>query len=435
MEPARPAEQRPTGSAPPPDYRRNFFGLAADYVSFMVSFSIFSPTTVLPSFVRHLTTSAPVIGLSSTLFRGGFHLPQLAYARFITDKPRKKPYMLLGASGRIMLLVIALAVWAQLPRHPLAMLLVLFVALAVFALTDALCSLTWLDIMASAIPANRRGRLLGVSQIVASAVGIAAGAAVGWILGNPRFKFPTNYALVFTLAATVMAPSLVALTLVREPPPKEVGAATDHQARTAWTRLLVSDVAFRRLILCRILVNMMDLATPFYVVYAADVLHLAPGMIGGFVISQTLGGIAASALLSPVSERWGPHHVVRVASAAAVAAPLFALVVHLSGGWLAWAYPLVYVALGIVNSTWILGFTNYMLEIAPERMRPAYLGVSNTLMGLLTLVPALGGAVLEATSYSALFAMTCVIVVGGFVASLGLKPPRRIVNADAGDVD
>ena len=109
--------------------------------------------------------------------------------------------------------------------------------------------------------------------------------------------------------------------------------------------------------------------------------------------------------------------------------PLFALLVHLvRSDWLIQSYPLVYAMLGIVNSTWMLGFFNYLLEIAPEGMRPAYVGLGNTLMGVLTLAPIAGGWLLEATSYTVLFGVTTVIGMAGFVLSLGMKPTQRAVS-------
>ena len=122
-------EAREAASTSSPHYRRNFISFATDYISFMVSFTFFSPTSVLPALVRQLTSSAPLIGLFSTVFRAGFHLPQLVFARLISDRPRKKPYMLAGASGRIMLVVIALALWVGLPRYPAAMLALLLTCL------------------------------------------------------------------------------------------------------------------------------------------------------------------------------------------------------------------------------------------------------------------------------------------------------------------
>jgi MFS family permease len=429
----------------PPHYRWNFGAFMVDYVCFGLALTFASFSTVMPAFVGQLTDSAPVIGLVGTVFHGGWLLPQLAVARLINDKPRKKPYMLAGMSGRVMFWIIALALWAGLARRPTAMLVLFFTCLGLFATTDGVASVAWFDIIARAIPLRQRGRLIGLSQFISGLVGVGAGALVGAVL--EQRPFPGNYALLFALAGAVLAPSAIALSLIREPPIEDADPLAEGQAQAQgekekgakekgnWAKIL-ADPIFRRLIACRILVGMMGLCTSFYVVHAANELHLPQSVIGNFVIAQTLTGVGASVVLGLVSERWGPRYVARVGSAAAVAGPLFALVAHLAstsnsgGDWLAQAYPFVYVAIGVVYSTWMLGFTNYLLEIAPDEMRPAYVGLGNTITGVLALVPMAGGWLLEATSYTVLFGATAVTTAVGFLLTLGLKPPRPAVPAD-----
>jgi hypothetical protein len=167
---------------------------------------------------------------------------------------------------------------------------------------------------------------------------------------------------------------------------------------------------------------MVDLATAFYVGHAAGVLHMPERAIGTFVIAQTVGGIAASGLLGMASERHGAGMVIRLGSAATVLAPLFALATHqIRSDWLIQGYPFIFAILGALNAVRMLGFSNYILEIAPEETCPAYVGLANTLTGIVTIVPTLGGWLLQATSYTTLFAVSAVLVAAGFAVSLTLQ--------------
>jgi MFS family permease len=78
--------------------------------------------------------------------------------------------------------------------------------------------------------------------------------------------------------------------------------------------------------------------------------------------------------------------------------------------------------LGIVGSSIMLGFLNYILDLAPPGQRPTYMGLSNTLGGVLVLVPMLGGWLLQTTSYPVVFAAAAV----GPVLAMGmaLRLPR-----------
>jgi MFS family permease len=423
----------------PPHYRRNFAALLVDYFTFGIALNFFKPDSILPAFVGELTDSALIIGSVSSAFSGGWLLPQLFAARIINDKPRKKPYLLGGISGRVLFWVIALGLGLGLgQKSPAAMLALFFACLIVWAASDGVASVAWFEIMAGAIPSKRRGRLIGTAQVLGGLGGLGAGILIRQILNH--MSFPGNYTLIFALASTVLIPSTIALSMLREVPsnvtqeetsePVEKESRSDHLI--TWLKLPFTNPAFRHVMICRILVGMLGLATPFYVQHATKELLLPQGIIGNFIIAGTLAGVAASAVLGWICERWGTRYIIRIGSAAAILCPLFALVTNLVGNRLAFAYPLVYVFLGIVNSTWVMGFFNYLLEIAPDGLRPTYIGISNFVMGILTLVPMLGGWLLETTSYTTLFGSATALVTVGFLLSLGLKPSLSISTTKAG---
>jgi len=423
----------------PPHYRRNFAALLVDYFTFGIALNFFKPDSILPAFVGELTDSALIIGSVSSAFSGGWLLPQLFAARIINDKPRKKPYLLGGLSGRVAFWIIALGLGLGLgQKSPAAMLALFFTCLITWAVSDGVASVAWFEIMAGAIPSKRRGRLIGTSQVLGGLGGLGAGILIRQILGH--MSFPGNYTLIFGLASTVLIPSTIALFMLREVPSdvaqEETSEPVEEESRPnrliTWLKLPFTNPAFRHVMICRIMVGMLGLATPFYVQHATKKLLLPQGVIGNFIIAGTLAGVAASAVLGWIYERKGTRYVIRIGSAAAILCPLFALVTHLVGDRLALAYPLVYVFLGITNSTWVMGFFNYLLEIAPDGQRPTYIGISNFVMGILTLVPMLGGWLLEATSYTTLFGSATALVTVGFLLSLGLKPSLSISTTKAG---
>lgn len=408
----------------PPNYRWNFIAFVTDYVFFGTAYSFINPNSVLPAFIRQLTASAPVIGMVTTIYNGCWLLPQLIVARAINDKPRKKPYLMLGLSGRAVFWLVALALWLGLSRTPTVMLIVFFACLGIFATSDGLASVAWFDMLARSIPVERRGRLLGMAQVIGGLTGAGAGALVGLILDHPTLAFPVDYTLIFALAGLTFIPSTIALALLREPPIEQDEDDEKQRRKSGWFSPLLEDPIFRRLLSCRILTGMITLATPFYVTHATDVLHLSERIVGSFVAAQTLTGMAAGFILGWISERWGPRHVVRIGSAFATIGPLFAMLIYLTdGSGLARFYPVVYVALGVVNNANMLGFYNYLLEIAPDEVRPSYIGLSNTIMGALALAPTVGGGLLEATSYGTLFGITAALVAISFLLAMGLKAP------------
>jgi MFS family permease len=344
-------------------------------------------------------------------------------ARWINDKPRKKPYLIGGLTGRVAFWIIALVLWLGLAQRTAAMLTVFFLCVAFFNLTDGLASVAWFDLLARAIPVKRRGRLMGLSQIISGVAGLGVGLVISSILTSPRFTFPDDYTLIFLLAGVAFVPSTIALLLLREVRPNASGSDAVEKRMGSWFAPWRLDSGFRQLMVCRVLTGMVSVVSPFYVIHATDILDLSEAAVGSFVAAQQVAGLASGALLGWISDRWGPAQTVRISSLLSLAGPLFALVTHVTGGnWLIRLYPFVYVALGAYQSSIMLGFYNYLLEIAPDDVRPSYIGLGNTITGVLTLAPTLGGWMLQATSYSTLFAVTAVVISAGFLMALRLGP-------------
>ena len=170
---------------PVPHYRRNFFAFLGDYIGFGLALTFASSTTVLPDFVSRLTDSEVVIGLLIAASSGAWLLPQLFFARFLTRKRRKKPYLILGASlGRPLYLFYAAALWLGLLHNPMLALILFFSVQVLFMGSDALAAVAWFDILGKAIPEDRRGRLVGTAQIVRGILALGVGAIITALLGD-----------------------------------------------------------------------------------------------------------------------------------------------------------------------------------------------------------------------------------------------------------
>lgn len=417
----------------PEHFRHNFLVLLTDYVFFGVAYAFLNPNTVLPSFARTLTDLEPLIGLVPTVMAAGWLLPQLGAAAWFGRASRKKPYLLRAIyTGRPVYFLLALAIWAGLTRYRLPMLAAFLAGLLYFNVLDGIASVAWFDLLAATIPAEHRGRLVGIAQFLSGVLSIGVGGLVGAILSSPSLPYPTNYALLFLAAGLSLTPSTVALTLLKEPERGESMPASQEprsplsdflrQLREVWKE----DRNFRRLVFTRWLVGLFGLALPFYILHATEVVGLPQAVTGWFVSAQMVGGIVASVGLGWMSTRIGPRPVIWVGALNALLSPLIALLVHVHPARpVLYAYPLVYFCFGITNNTWMLGAFNYLLEIAPEESRPLFVGLYNTLGGLLIPVSLIGGAILRATSYPFLFLLTALGVALGLWVSLGLEDSRK----------
>jgi MFS family permease len=418
-----------------PDYRRNFICFVLDYIFFGVSLAFVSQTTVLPSFISQLTDSAPLIGLASTIQTGAWLLPQLIAASYLADKDRKKPYLLLPAAlGRPVFWLLAGVLFLAGDRAPMLILGLFFVSLAIFMGTDALASVAWFDIFSKAIPPTRRGRLIGVGQVSSGLLAVGAGAVVNAVLGPQGPPFPHNYALLFFLAGLFLFASWLAMSFLHEPVKPTQGE------RLPWNTflpklltVLKENRMFSLVTVVRLLAGLSGMAMPFYVVYATDELRFGVEAIGLFLSSQVVGSILAGFLWGYLNERFGSKIVIQCSTILGLASPLLALLIQpmgrLAGDSTIYVYSAIFLAIGALNSSFMPGFMNFVLELAPPKERSTYIALTNTLCGSLLVVPFLGGWLLQATSYPVLFAASIGGVAFGLVLTFRLEEPRRSVNS------
>jgi MFS family permease len=414
-----------------PHYRRNFASLMGDWVAFVTGSAFVSYTSVIPSFVNQLTDFAPLIGLATTIPNGIWLLPQILAANYVGGKRRKKPWIIImSAMGRPLYLGPAVFILLFGNRHPSALLTTFFLTMGVFYLLDGLSSVAWFDIMSKVIPPERRGRFYASAQLLTGLLSLGAGAVVARVLGPDGPPFPHNYGLLFLFCPALLLLSLASFCFIKEPVQEE------QRQREPWRAYLPrlagvfrTDRQFRLVNLVRLLAALGGLALPFYVVHATDVLGLGSENIGLFVSAQVLGGMIASLAMGYLNERSGSKVVSQLTVVLGLSSPLLALALHClppPPAITAYVYALVFVFIGGNYGGYMQGFMNLVLDISPPDERPAYVGLYNTLGGtVVTVVPVLGGWLLQSTSYPVLFSAAAIGGFASLVVSLRLKEPRQ----------
>jgi len=420
-----------------PVLRRNTAAFIIDYAFFGMGLAFAGTSTVLPAFAARLTSDAILIGLVGSLWNGGWLLPQIAAAHILTPLKRKLPIAIaVSWIGRPVFLLLALFLLLGGVRWPELTLGLLLAAVFIFAATDAFVAVAWFDVLAKAIPGDMRGRVIGIGQLLSGLLSLGAGALVRMLLTETGPRFPVNYALILILATAAFFVSLATFYFIREPV-ESVPAERPHLSHLVprLARHLRDDVRFRHLTVVRLLIGLSAMALPFYAVYATLKRGLPESAIGFFLIAQTVGGLVAGLVLGPVADRKGAHRVIQFMGLCQFLAPMIALL----AGPLAAAGPqvltalfaLVFLFLGIGEGSTMLGALNYVLEIAPPPDRPSYIGLTNSIAGVIILYPIVGGWIATRWGYEAVFALTAGIVLVGGLLALGLPSARTAASGPA----
>ncbi|OGO09804.1 MAG: hypothetical protein A3K46_01330, partial [Chloroflexi bacterium RBG_13_60_9] len=400
------------------DRQFNWLGFITDYVFFSIGLTFAGTNTILPAFASRLTGNPILIGLSSALWQGGWLLPQMFAAHYLSTATRKMPTIKFFAwIGRPIFLVFGVFLLLAGSVWPAIFLLGIYFSSFFFSFTDSIAGVAWFDLLGKAFTHRERGRVIGIGQAVSGILSIAAGAAIGWILESSGLAFPDNYGLIFSLASVCFLISLSGIYLIREPH-EPVAAERQKMAEylPSLVRLLRTDRTFLRVNVSRLLMSVCAMASPFFAVYAIRDLGVAEASLGGFAIAQTIGSALAGLLFGWVADRFGSHVVIRIVGGVYLLAPCLVLAAGMTGAGGVGTVVLVSAAflfLGLGDGSIMLGFINYVLEIAPQGQRPVYIGLTNTLIGVIVLFPFIGGALADWGGYRIVFLLAAVGIAAG----------------------
>jgi MFS family permease len=416
------------------DHRRNWAGFLVDYVLFTIGLTFAGMSTVLPAFAARLTANPVLIGLVGALWQAGWLLPQIFAAHYLSTAPQKLPVIkLFGWIGRPVFLLLAIVLLLSGSAAPALLLLLLYVATFYFSFTDSVAGVAWFDVLGKAFTHRQRGRMIGVAQATAGVCSIAAGAAIGWILESSGLGFPDNYALILGLSSVCFIAALGGMYLIREPfEPVAAERQGMHEYLPGLLRLIRTDRTFLRVNASRLLISMTAVAAPLYAVFALKQLGIAEANVGLFAIAQTVGGALAGLVFGWIVDRAGSHVVIRVVGGVYFLAPCLVFAAGAVGPAAARVALMsaAFLMIGLGDGSFLLGYLNYVLEIAPAGQRPVYIGLTNTLAGVVVLFPFLGGMIADLGGYRLAFLVAAAGIAAGWFIGAGL--PARTAHVEAG---
>jgi len=318
-------------------------------------------------------------------------------------------------------------------EDPPVLLVVFFTLLAAYSLAAGLAGICFIDIVAKAIPSTRRGAFFGWRRFSGGFLALGGSLLVKYILDEGRgLTFPDNYAILFLISFFILCVAMACFILIVEPlePVSKKRVTLGRQFRRALD-LPRRDTNYRRFLTMRLLLMAAEIATPFYIVYAKRALSVSVGMVGVYLTGATLASFASNLLWGRISDRRGNKLLLILSSALGLLIPLTAL----SIGSLADLWPglgelapslfaLVFVLSGGYKSGAMIGYLNFLLEIAPADDRPIYIGFTNTIMGIALLASSVGGLIVDITGFTVLFSLALAFYAVAFFLTLRLQEPR-----------
>ena len=371
------------------DQPRNFFAYLGANTLNKLADELSSAKLVLPWLLGVLGAPAAFAGFLVPVRESGVLLPQMAVAAYVRRMPLRRPVWLLGAllSAVAMLGFAFSALYLDGAAAGWGILLMLMI----FSLARGLCSVSAKDVLGKTVSKSRRGRLMGWSAGAGGLLTLLLGAWLTWF--QPGVVDRTIFVGLFVTAACLWLCALAMFALIQEQPGSTEGGGSALTVAFQHLRLLNSDRDFRRFVLVRIALLSIALMMPFYVLFAQQ---QTGGDIAGLGIMVIASGLAA-ALSSPFWGVLGDRSSRRVMALAAGGAGLTGLCVVAAGtsgqAWLAhgWVHALVFMLLTVMHSGVRLGRKVYLVDMATQEKRAAYVALSNSAIGVAMLIGGLIG--------------------------------------------
>lgn len=376
--------------------------------------------TVLPWLFAVLGAPAALMALLVPIRESGSMLPQAALTPWVLRAPRRTRVWMLGAAVQG-LSALAMAAVALLLTGVVAGAAVL-VALAVFAIGRALCSMAGKDVQGRAVPKGQRGQVTGIATAVSGVAAVGVGVLLH-LLG-PDLSAGALAAFLAAAALTWVVGVVVYAGIPEEVPEGELPEPAP------WVRELVDlvrhDGAFRHFVLARALLLVSALAPPFLVTLAvAEGSTLLAGL-GSFVIAQGVASFIGGRVFGARSDRSSRMVMTRGSLAASLVVlvvvgvvlldrPALTVPVLVAGYFL---ISLVHVGVRVARKT-------YVVDMAEGDQRTKYVAVANTAMGLILLVT--GGISAGLATFGEVPALVFLAVLGlvGGVVSWRLPEVSR----------
>jgi len=413
--------------------RRNYRLGVTNGVFTQLAMNITHPSLVLSVFVRVLGGSNTLVGSLSALRFGGWFLPQFLVAGWIQPQQRKVPIA-------VALDIVRLALYATLGvltyslglSNPRLLLFIFFVLFSLSRLTAGIGALARTDAIAKIVPPARRAAFFASRNFWGGVVVFGAGILVRYVLDENRgWPFPADFTLLFGLSTLYFLVALLVFARVRE----QAGPAglPHHSLKEQLARapgLIRGDPAFRRYVLVRILLSMTRLSAPFYPILALERLDAPVSMVGFYMSAMTLSRVLSNPLWQRISRSRGNTFLVKASALLTVLEPLTAvalpwlmrlagLTVQHSGLLPAYVFSLVFLIAGSAQSGRGIGLMALLLDMAPDAERASYIGLVNTVLGFVSLLPILAGAVIDRIGFEPIFVLTTLLLLCAYLATLG----------------
>lgn len=407
--------------------RKNFSLGVTQGVALHAGSPFIQATTILPTFLFAVSGSHALCGFILTIKRFSQVFPQLWGARYISTMRYKKP-VLMGVAGlrSACWAVIAAASLSWGLSHPQRIIGIFFVCLTLFYLTGGIGLIAFNDLTRKVIHQDKWGAFFGWRGFLGGVVAMATALVARWVLSAKEwFPHPIDHSTLFFLAALFLGIQVLFLVPMEEPP---THAAPHREPLTTYLKdlrkILKTQPWFRTLVCAKLFLGGALLATPFYVIYATEVLEQPLVAVGTYTFLVMAAKAAGDLWWGRLSDQIGHRSALILVGVLSLLPHLLAILSGLLHPFLMYG---VFLGLGFSYDSKEMLVRNYLLEQSPSDSVPVFSALLNTLAVPIMVFPLLGALVIRLAGYKGLFLSAMVVSTMGIIAAVRLAERREVL--------
>ncbi|SMD44002.1 MFS-type transporter involved in bile tolerance, Atg22 family [Aquiflexum balticum DSM 16537] len=368
-----------------------------------------SPGTTLPWILAALGVPNLFTGALVPIKDAGSLLPQLFVSAKIRAYAVRKWFWVIPALIQALaLFTMAFVVFET--KGSTAGILILSLLL-LFSLASGVASISFKDVIGKTIPKGKRGQLLAVRSTIGGILTLAAGVFILQDLEGRQDHIMLFWLVMSGAILWVFSAFLFAL-IAEEKGATEGGRSPINEIKHAW-KFWKEDSNLRRFIFTRGLLMAIPLAQPFFVVLGKEELGSEVNNLGVMVIAAGIANIISSPFWGRFADQSSRKLMVWVSVLGMVNISLMALFPFWPESLQnIYTFAVLFLIQVMAHGGARLSRKTYLVDFAPEKERPLYVSLSNTMIGIFTLIAAGLG------SLSSFFGIQAMLFV--FVGLLGL---------------
>jgi MFS family permease len=387
--------------------KKHFASVAVAGITFQAGSAAVDSATIMSALVFQLTGSSVAVGAVPAILRFGWLFPQLIVG-YLAQRGKSIMYFyMIGAFGRascmsVLALVLLMEEHWERPQLAIAVMLLW----AAYAFVSGIVAVPYNDIVARSVPSERRSRLLATRFFGGGILALGVAAIADQLVGT--MVFPVSYAAIIAMASVLMFVSSTVFVSMGEPKAKdrqEIKPSFGQYLRDG-IKVFHADRTFRMFVYAQWCGGAVIMAMPFYVVQASA---------SGFDLKRIallLGAQTAGALVSNVLWGWWGDHLGKGSLLQTIAfgrifppiAIIFLIIAPLADeNWTLYIYTTIFVMLGALANGLTIGVIGFLMEISPDKLRPAYSGYFNAITAPAFLLPFLAGIIATFTGLTVIF--------------------------------